>query len=62
MTQYNEATALYERLEDIVTTRICQIAQSHTEPDEQSVASLANHVVVRDAVKRFIDEHPGFFE
>ncbi|MBY3175643.1 hypothetical protein HFO27_13480 [Rhizobium leguminosarum] len=62
MTTFNEATDLYDRLEDIVTTRICQMAQSNTEPDEQSIRSLANHVIARDAVKRFIDDHPGFFK
>ncbi len=62
MTSRNEATDLHDRLEDIITTRICQMAQSNTEPDEQSIQSLANHVIARDAVKRFIDEHPGFFE
>lgn len=62
MTTLKEATDLYDRLDDIVTTRICQMAQSINEPDEESVQSLANHVIARDAVKRFIDENPSFFE
>ncbi len=62
MTSRNEATDLHDRLEDIITTRICQMANSNSEPDEQSIQSLANLVVVRDEVRRFIDEHPGFFE
>lgn len=58
---YTEATDPYNRLEDIVPVRISQMAQSQSEPDGQSIQSLANHVIARDAVKRFIDENPRFF-
>lgn len=45
-----------------VTIRIQQMAQSHTEPDEQSVQSLANHFTAMKAVEWLIEKYPGFFE
>lgn len=58
----NEGRQLHERLQDIVTIRIQQMAQSHTEPDEQSVQSLASHFTAMKAVEWLINEYPGFFE
>lgn len=58
----NEGRELLTRLEDIVTIRIQQMAQSHSEPDDQSVQSLANHFTAMKAVEWLVEKYPGFFE
>ncbi len=62
MISNNEGRELHERLQDVITIRIQQMAQSHAEPDEQSVQSLANHFTAMQAVEWLLEKHPGFFE
>ncbi|MBY3306177.1 hypothetical protein HFO04_25905 [Rhizobium laguerreae] len=62
MIENNEGRELLERLEDIVTGRIQQMAQSKADLDEESVQSLAAHFTAMQAVQWLVDKHPGFFK